>query len=108
MSDDKISYLPVSPRQEANDEFFLEPVPPFRMAECNHGAGFLVNESEAEVTCKQCGIRLNPMWVLSQLAKKETHWHRQRAAYQDEMARLSKRSQTKCMKCGEMTRISHR
>lgn len=76
------------------------------LGECSHFGPFVVNEKEDTVTCKQCGTRLNPMYVLKRLAMEETRWHRARSTYQDETKRLKERSRTKCRHCGEMTPIS--
>lgn len=76
--------------------------------QCGHWGPFVIDTKAAEVTCKQCGEKLNPMYVLGVLAMRETQWHRTRAAYQDEMKRLNERSSTKCQHCHKMTRISHR
>lgn len=63
-------------------------------------------EGETDVECGQCSTRLDPMWVLQQLAARESEYNRRRAVAQDEMERLSGRSRTRCEKCGHMTRIS--
>lgn len=46
------------------------------------------------------------MFVLEQLMKRESRWMQTHERYVDEMARLNKRSKTKCLNCGEMTPIS--
>lgn len=73
--------------------------------ECFHRR-FLVDETKAEVECKDCGEKLNPMWVLRQLAQRENQYHEYHARYHDECKRLAERSKTKCQHCGQMTRIS--
>ncbi|MBO4120269.1 hypothetical protein J5T34_05885 [Cupriavidus gilardii] len=72
---------------------------------CQHRAGFTIDEKLDAVECTACGERLNPMWVLQQLARAETRWHNHAAQYQDEMKRLAERSRTKCEHCGQLTRI---
>lgn len=69
---------------------------------------YLIREGETEVECGNCGTRLEPMFVLRRLARKEADWHRTREAYQEEMARLKERQRTTCQHCGKMTRISRR
>ena len=92
---------------------FKAPVPEDRYLVVEHGkcfhnnAPYYVDEKLAEVRCGQCNERLNPVWVLLQMAQKETRWHESMKRYQEEMERLSKRSKTKCNHCGQMTRISH-
>ena len=77
-----------------------------RFGECQHRAGFDVDDKLDEVTCRGCNAKLSPIWVLRQLANMETRWHRHRETYQDEMKRLAERQRTKCRHCGEMTTIS--
>lgn len=72
---------------------------------CYHGP-FVVDSDNAEVTCKTCGEKLNPMVVLHRLACKETQYHLAAQRYQDEMKRLNDRARTKCQHCGKITRIS--
>ena len=69
---------------------------------------FLIDESKAEVECAHCHEKLNPMWVLAHLASENSKFHEASKRYQDEMKRINERSRTKCERCGEMTRISHR
>jgi ribosomal protein S27E len=90
---------------------FKKPVPEDRMLvveprKCFHGP-YVIDEAAAEVTCKACGEKLNPMYVLAQLASKESRYHAAAARYQDEMRRLNERSKTKCRHCQKMTPISH-
>lgn len=76
---------------------------------CDHRSGtFLIDDSLDHVTCSLCGEKLNPMWVLTFLAKQETRWHYAHQQYLDEMKRLADRKKTKCRHCGEMTPISDR
>ena len=101
--DEKVTKLPVRPDPGR------ERVLPVQPSKCQHFmTGYIVDEKLAEVTCRACGEKLNPMWVLHQLSLTENRWHDLHARYQDELARLRERSRTKCEHCGGMTRISHR
>jgi hypothetical protein len=73
--------------------------------ECRHQR-FTVDAALAQVSCADCKERLDPMFALIQLARKETRYHELHARYQDEMQRLGERSKTKCQHCDQMTRIS--
>lgn len=106
--DDNIKRLPVK---------FKTPTPPERSliqeviaGKCNHdpisGAGYIINESSAEVECSLCGGKLNPMWVLGRLARDDRRYFEAHQRYHEEMKRLKDRSRTKCRHCGEMTPIS--
>ncbi len=107
MSDDKITPLPVA---------FKGPLPPERTllqpwevkeSKCQHFPGrFIVDDSLAEVTCADCKEKLNPMWVLGQLATRDRNFADAHVRYNDEMKRLRERSATKCQHCKKMTRIS--
>jgi ribosomal protein S27E len=100
--DDKVKRLPVRFKQEiAEDDKFL--VIDFK--KCLHNR-FYVNEAEAEVTCRDCNEKLNPIWVLVRMARQETIYHEAHRRYLDEMERLKERSRTKCTNCGHMTEIS--
>lgn len=105
---DNIKTLPVR---------FKGPLPPARTlfvphevgkSGCQHYPGhFIVNDSLAEVTCGDCNEKLNPMWVLGQLARRDGNFADAHARYHEQMKRLSERTSTKCRHCGKMTRISN-
>jgi len=96
--------LKVKRKQHPGSEVMLVPAP----RACAHLGSFEVDEALAEVTCCECGAKLNPMHVLKLLCNQESRWHRVRSAYQDEMKRLAERERTKCQHCGQMTKISRR
>lgn len=78
-------------------------------SQCRHfNTSFIIDVEGDKCVCKACGEKVGAMFVLQRLMQVESQWMRTRAAYQDEMKRLGERSRTKCKKCGEMTRISHR
>lgn len=97
--------LPVKFKHPVEEGRFLKEV--LYPGKCWHDKGpFLVDLTLATVECASCKEKLNPMWVLDHLARKETHWHAMRARYAQEMARLAARSSTKCQHCKKLTRIS--
>lgn len=106
MSDEKIVSIPVKHRDSVGEQV-LELVPEWRLSKCRH-TRFEVDRALAQVTCKDCGEKLDPMFALVQLAHGETKYHDLHARYQDEMGRLSNRAKTKCEHCSRMTRISNR
>ena len=76
----------------------------FSSGKCQHKS-IEVDEIEAEVTCKDCGARLNPVAVLVRLAKEGS-----RLAWRiDELKKLNNRfdekKRTTCQHCGKMTNI---
>lgn len=116
MDDDNIVHLKQKiDRNDAADAPILKVIDGFR-SECNHKSiykdgrfvdvTYQIREGETEVECGNCETKLDPMWVLRQLANKESSWNRSRQRYNDEMKRLAERSRTKCDNCGKMTRIS--
>jgi hypothetical protein len=108
--DDTIARLPVRFRERLPDERTLMQLhevsgPP----KCQHlFAQYLVDPAAAEVECGRCGEKLNPMWVLDQLAKNDRRMAESQAAAKAMRERLEERSRTKCQHCGGMTRISRR
>lgn len=78
-------------------EFALE-------GKCRH-LNIDVCEDKAEVTCRDCGEKLNPIWVLMRMAKEETKWAYRRSQFIEARAELEKRQRCKCQHCGNMTRI---
>lgn len=106
MSDDKIVAIPIKHRDSVGDKV-LELVPEYQLRKCRH-TRYEVDRALAQVTCKDCKEKLDPMYVLVQIAHGETKYHDLHARYQDEMGRLSNRTKAKCEHCSRMTRISTR
>jgi hypothetical protein len=67
---------------------------------------YLIREGETEVECGNCGTKLDPVWVLLQLARHESNYNRKREIAAEEMKRLRERERTQCEHCGKMTKIS--
>jgi hypothetical protein len=121
--EDNIKRLPVRFKKPVGEEGrALQLVD--RFGECNHRSFFrssgdgslsgqllkvtyVIREGETEVECGNCHTKLDPIWVLRNLAVEESTWARARERYQDEMKRLRDRSYTRCEHCGKMTKISH-
>ena len=68
---------------------------------CRHGR-FLVDERLAEVECAECHENLNPMWVLRQLANRESQQAQKRDHLRKLVKQLGDRVRYKCRACGEM------
>ena len=97
-----VTELPVTKRVTP-----LEPNAPLQVVhsyQCQHGA-FLVDEKAAEVTCGRCKEKLNPIWVLMQIAMDDRrlrdHWSTMRA----EIELMKPKLQTKCKHCQKLTPI---
>lgn len=100
--DDNVTVLPVKQRSDLGNEHVFSSVP---LSKCWHRR-YVVDDKLAEVECADCHEKLNPQWVLQQLANQEHRYHELHARYHDELKRLGERSRTKCQHCGQMTRIS--
>jgi ribosomal protein S27AE len=72
----------------------------------HHRTTFRLRDGETELECARCGTKVDPMFVLRELANQESRWFDNRERYQDEMKRLDERKKTECEHCGRMTRIS--
>lgn len=106
--DDKITKLPVKFKTpQAEDRTLVFPWEVHKGGGCGHHfVHYIVDQALSEVECGKCGAKLNPMWVLVQLANQDSRYEEGQKRYQEEMERLNERSRTKCFNCGEMTRIS--
>ncbi len=81
----------------------LEKVQP-SVSSCQHRR-LLVDEAKSDVTCKDCGERINPIWILNEMSKKES-WHRTQVMdMRRRIEKLSSKLRCKCEHCGKMTRI---
>ncbi|APP85429.1 hypothetical protein CFBP498_38110 [Xanthomonas hortorum pv. vitians] len=71
---------------------------------CRH-AHTEVDEKKAEVTCRDCGEKINPIWLLMQLATEDRMLRDRWASMKAELSLMGERVKTKCQHCGQMTRI---
>jgi hypothetical protein len=66
----------------------------------------IVSEEESEVTCEDCGTKLNPIYVLGRMAREESRWEREGRRIIEARKMLSERSRCKCQHCGKITHIN--
>jgi hypothetical protein len=99
----ELLYLPVK-RKDGDVKRVLTVAYP-SYGECQHKR-FTIDEKLSQVECRDCGVVLNPMYALLQLAREENRYHELHARYQSELKRLAERSRTKCEHCNKMTRIT--
>ena len=97
--DTNVTVLPVKKREVG--ENVLSVVHPYK---CRH-PHFEVDEKLAEVTCRACGEKMNPMWVLIQIAYNERMLADRLLSLRTECRLLEGRVRTKCEHCKKMTRI---
>ena len=97
--DTNVTVLPVKKREVG--ENVLSVVHPYK---CRH-PHFEVDEKLAEVTCRACGEKMSPMWVLIQIAYNERVLSDRLLNLRTECRLLEGRVRTKCEHCKKMTRI---
>lgn len=76
----------------------------FVMSKCQHKR-VEVDEILAEVTCKDCGERLNPIAVMVRMAQEESRLGQRIETLNRLKAGLEKKQRTKCKHCGQMTPV---
>lgn len=96
---DKITRLPVRPKDSSSVLTLAQPY-----SGCQHLRA-TVDEKLAELTCSDCGAKMNPIVYLAKLAKQETSWGWQGREVAKARAELAERKKCRCTKCGEWTEI---
>lgn len=98
-TDQNITVLPVKKREVGENVLSV-----VHHNTCWH-PHFEVDEKLAEVTCRACGEKMNPMWVLIQIAHNERVLRDRLLSLRTECRLLEGRVRTKCEHCKKMTRI---
>jgi hypothetical protein len=75
-----------------------------RWAGCQHLRA-TVDEKLAELTCADCGEKLNAIAFLAMLANQSTRWDLELERITKARADLDERKICRCKRCGEMTPI---
>lgn len=76
----------------------------FAIGKCQHKR-VEVDEILAEVSCKDCGEKLNPIAVMARMAREESRLGDRIAALKQLQAGLENKQRTKCTHCGQMTPV---
>lgn len=100
MSDDNVKQLPVRPKTKSRGP--LEVVRTY--GGCRHLRS-QVDEKKAEVTCADCGEKLNPIWVLQQLAYEDARLIDRWSWLRAQLELMGERVRCKCDHCGKFTHI---
>lgn len=95
-----VTILPTSKRAKVE----APPLEVVHSYKCRHG-NFLVDEKKAEVECGICHEKLNPMWVLVEIATQDRILRDRWAGMKAEVELMKPKLRTKCKHCGEMTPI---
>jgi ribosomal protein S27E len=97
---DNVTHLPRRKRGEPTGP--LEVVQKY--GDCRH-MNIDVCEKEAEVTCRDCKTKLNPIWVLMRIAQDDRILVDRWAGMKAEMRLMGERTRTKCRHCQKFTPI---
>jgi hypothetical protein len=103
---DNIKQFPIRPKKPGGKT--LKILEPWDSKGCKHepdGNTYLVDQALSIVECGKCKAKLDPMWVMLQLANKESHWYYNWERYSKERRKYEDRSRTTCEHCGKMTKI---
>ncbi|MDC7805546.1 hypothetical protein PQS31_01705 [Luteimonas sp BLCC-B24] len=103
VDDEKVVQLPKRKKPDADGPLSIV----HSYGGCQH-AHTEVDEKKSEVTCRDCGEKLNPIWVLVRIANEDRILRDRWAGMRAELKLMSGRVRTKCQHCGEMTRIRSR
>lgn len=74
---------------------------------CQH-AHVEVCEKKAECICRDCGEKLNPIWVLMRIATDDRIFVDRWAGMKAEMQLMQGRMRVKCRHCGKFTPVESR
>ena len=94
-----ITKFPVRPKDNSK---ILDVVHSF--SGCQHGRA-IIDEKLAELTCADCGVKLNPLKFLVYMANQEAMWKSRKESMADLRRQLDERKRCRCTKCGEWTEI---
>ncbi|RIA19718.1 hypothetical protein DFO63_4094 [Stenotrophomonas sp. AG209] len=100
MSDDNVVLLPVKPKHACTGELTIVN----RYGGCQH-VHFLVDERASEVTCRDCGEKLSPIWALAQLAREDSSLIQRWSMLSAHVRLLEGRTKVKCNCCQKMVTI---
>jgi ribosomal protein S27E len=71
---------------------------------CQH-TKFIVDEAENFIECGICGEKLNPIWVVMQMASSEHRAIRNLEEIEEIMKKALAKTKCKCQHCNKMTDI---
>ncbi len=100
--DEKVSVLPVRKKSAGRPVELVTTA----YAECHH-VHVEVNEELAELTCRDCKAKLNPIRYIASVAKQFVRWDHELERIKNARAQLEERKKCRCTKCGEMTEVRH-
>lgn len=99
-SPENVVSLPVRKKPQADSPITVAP----SYGGCRH-MKTVVDEKLAEVTCRDCGEKLSPVWVLAKLAREDDRLRNEWAAIRAEIELLKDRSRVVCKHCNKVTPV---
>lgn len=72
---------------------------------CQH-IKVLVDDEKAELECKDCHEKINPMWFLSRIAREESNWLHRYKELRAERKLWEARRRTRCRHCGKFNELT--
>lgn len=100
--DTNVTKLPVRKKSEGNPVELVQST----LTDCKH-LRVELDPALAELTCRDCKAKLNPIHYIVQIAGQFTRWNYEHDRITAARAQLAERKQCRCTKCGEMTEIRH-
>jgi hypothetical protein len=74
---------------------------------CDHKhTTYYFTEGEDQVECGKCGVRLDPMFVIVQIAQQDSIHVRNTKEHRAWAAAYEQKKKTKCQHCGRITRVN--
>jgi hypothetical protein len=104
--DANVTKLPVRKKSEGHPVELVQK----SFSECQH-MRVAVDPELAELFCRDCKAKLNPIQYIVRIAQQFTNWEYEHERIKQARAQLEERKQCRCTKCGEMTdirRVSNR
>ena len=96
---DKVTKLPVRLKDNSKLVALANPY-----GGCQHRRS-IVDRKLAELTCADCGAKLNPIEYVAMLAGQENAWEWRTESLKQAAAKVEERKRCRCTKCGEITEI---
>ena len=92
--------LPVKAKRRTDAPITVAP----KHGGCRH-LHTVVDERLAEVTCRDCGEKLSPLWVLARLANEDDRLRNAWADMRVQIASMKERTRVKCRHCERFTPV---
>lgn len=98
--DDNVTKLPVRKKSEGRPVELVQKL----LNDCKH-MRVAIDPELAELTCRDCQQKLNPIQYITRIAQQFSTWEHERERIREARAQLAERKQCRCTKCGEMTEV---